>query len=176
MDVNLLKKSLVDLHSTIYHKQAFSEFAPQKTDCLTSVHYIYKTAFATFFPITWIGDMPRTLAEREWNSFVVEKNDLQIGDLLFLKRRGLSRPIVHVALVLNENFVFHCTKDCGAVVESIDRLFKSFEQVELTKQLCYIDYRNKEKRKKEGGIYENGAYRNRTDRLNNAIVALYQMS
>ena len=87
------------------------EVAPLKTDCLTSIHYIFKKAFHHTLSLSLIGDMPRLLSQSGWVLQVVDSDELCIGDLIFLKRKKETKLVAHVALVIGFNQIFHCKRD-----------------------------------------------------------------
>ncbi len=143
-----------DLSETTYERKAPLEAAPEKTDCLTSIHYLFLKALKVDLPMTLIGDMPRLLASSGWEFHLVDQAELKSGDLMFLKRRDNDLLIGHAALVLKADRIFHCKRDNGGmVVELIDRVFETYEQKIQATQLKYIDIRNEELRKKHNGCY-----------------------
>jgi len=130
------------------------ENAPFETDCLTSIHYIFKKAFGIQIPLTLVGDMPRTLlALGEWKFLCLDETAVQSGDLCFVKRIEEPKLIAHVALFLGPNEIFHCKRDVGAVVEDYKAFNSVFEQALTHNQINYIDLRNRELRQKHGGLF-----------------------
>ena len=150
---DLLQSLLPSLSATIYQRRAPLESAPHQTDCLTSIHYIFLEALHVNIPMTLIGDMPRELTHSGWQFHLIRKEELQPGDLIFLKKRTEPRLIDHVAVALAVDRVFHCKKGEGALCQSLDDLFEVYEQKILEKQLDYIDSRNQALRKIHGGCY-----------------------
>ncbi len=150
---DLLEAVLPDLSTTIYERRAPLEAAPLKTDCLTSIHYLFSKALGIHIPLTFVGDMPRQLRSSGWDFHVVDIAELRSGDLLFLKRKEEPRLIIHAALVLSVDRIVHCKRDIGIVLESIDSVFEVYEQQIHEDQLIYIDYRNEGLREKYGGCY-----------------------
>lgn len=150
---HLLETVLPDLLTTTYERHAPTEAAPSRTDCLTAIHYLFSKVFSTKIPLTFVGDMPRLLASSGWELHVIDTTEMKSGDLIFLKCKEESRLIVHAALVLSVDKIFHCRRDIGAVVESVDRVFEVYEQQIWKDQLVYIDFRNEELRKEHDGCY-----------------------
>lgn len=130
-----------------------TEQAPEKTDCLTSIYYIFKQALNITLPLTLIGDMPRTLLSLgEWKLLCVDTNDVCCGDLCFSSRITDEKLIGHVSLFLGVNEIFHCRRE-GAVIEDYETFQSVFEQKLHEKQIYYIDIRNKALREKHEGIF-----------------------
>lgn len=127
---------------------AHREAAPWKADCLTSIWYIYKKAFDVDMPITWIGNMPRAISScKDWTLLEVPPDNLKPGDLLFVKNVGKKRLISHIAMVISEKFIFHCSNDLGAVIQSTSEFFSLYEQQLTSSEIVrYIDFRDKELR------------------------------
>lgn len=129
------------------------ESAPAKTDCLTSIHYLFLKAFDIQIPLTFVGDMPRLLISTQWSFHLVDASEFKMGDLIFLKRKAEPKLIAHAALALGPDRIFHCKRDQGAVIESVSAVFEIFEQKIKHSQLKYIDPRNKELREANGDKY-----------------------
>ncbi len=132
------------------------EEAPQVTDCLTSIHYIFKKALHIEVPVTFIGDVPRQLvSSSEWRPIKIDLKDVRCGDLLFAKNRANKKLLSHLALVIDVDRIFHCSPSWGtACIQSPDQFFSSYEQkLDFQKMVRYIDPRNKELREKHAGIY-----------------------
>ena len=68
------------VRKTRYCKEARRELAPDYTDCITAIHYIFKQAMIDI-PLTYIGDMPRELSlYGEWRQLVIPREDVQCGE------------------------------------------------------------------------------------------------
>jgi cell wall-associated NlpC family hydrolase len=145
-----LESVLRELKTTSYQRQAPLESAPFKTDCLTSIQYIFRMVFDCFLPLDLVGDMPRLLSRSGWTLKMTDPHDLRIGDLIFLKRKSEAKLVAHAALVIGPDRIFHCKRDAGAVIESIEKVWEVFEQVLKKDLLKYIDPRNVVLRKKYG--------------------------
>lgn len=141
------------MERTCYKRQSLLEEAPAYADCVTSIHYLFLEAIGMNIPVSLIGNMPRLLNEYDWSLRVIDKTEMQPGDLIFLKHREYERLISHVALAVNNTDVFHCKKEIGSVVQSVDHLFETYEQTIFYEQLRYIDYRDEELRRKHAGYY-----------------------
>jgi hypothetical protein len=125
------------------------EEAPFQTDCLTSIYYIFKKTFGVDIPLTFVGDMPRTLfSVGEWKFLRVDEKAILCGDICFVKRVVEPKLIAHAALFLGPNEIFHCKRDEGAVVEDYANFCSIFEQKLTDNQINYIDPRNRELREK----------------------------
>ncbi len=128
---------------------ACREAAPEITDCLTSIHYIFKQALKVDIPLTFVGDMPRRLLTLDqWEFCEIDPKEACCGDLVFAKRIREEKLIAHVALLLGPDEVFHCKRDGGPIVESFEKFCSLFEQKLTLDQLRYIDPRNREMREK----------------------------
>lgn len=150
---DLLNMVLPDLSTTLYERKAPLEAAPSKTDCLTSIYYLFSKALNLDIPLTFIGDMPRLLVTTGWEFHIVDLSEIRPGDLMFLKRKAESRLIVHAALTLNVDRIFHCKRDVGMVLETPESIFVTYEQQIRKDQLRYIDFRNDELRRECAGCY-----------------------
>jgi len=146
---------LQDFKETVYQRGAPLELLPKKADCVTSIYYIFLEAFGIKIPITYIGDLPRSLVRDKWKFHIVDERGVQLGDMIFVKKIGEKRLISHVALVLDQQSVFHCKKERGAIIEGLFDFFKVYEQSILEEELNYIDVRNVALRILHGGIYLN---------------------
>ncbi|MGB7128573.1 MAG: hypothetical protein WBD50_05745 [Candidatus Rhabdochlamydia sp.] len=138
---------------TTYCTPALREHAPEKTDCLTAIHYIFKKALSVDMPLTFIGDMPRQLLSLEnWSPIECNLENTQCGDIFFTKNKNRPKLISHIALIIEPDKIFHCTPLLGkAVIQSKEEFFSSYEQkLHFSKMICYIDPRNKELRSKQG--------------------------
>ncbi|MBS0655313.1 MAG: C40 family peptidase [Verrucomicrobia bacterium] len=134
---------------TRYVRMAPLEEAPFHTDCLTSIYYIFKKTFGIDIPLTYVGDMPRTLhSGGEWRFLRADVRSIQCGDICFVKRITEPKLIAHAALFLGPDEVFHCKRDEGAVVENYSSFCSIFEQKLTDTQIHYIDPRNRELREK----------------------------
>jgi len=131
-------------------RRAPIEDAPSKTDCLTSIHYVFRKVFDRSLPLDLVGDMPRLLSQSGWVLKIIDSHDLCIGDLIFLKRKSETKLVAHAALVIGPDRIFHCKRDAGAVTESIEKVWEVFEQTLKKDLLKYIDPRNAVLRKKYG--------------------------
>ncbi len=97
--------------------------------------------------------MPQRFYKQGWHFQLIDTKELQTGDLIFLKRRKEPKLIGHIACALDANRIFHCKRDRGALIESLDSVFQDFEQKLKKKQVLYIDPRNKELRALHRGLY-----------------------
>lgn len=141
---------------TFYLRRASLESAPQYTDCLTSIHYLFKKALQVDIPLTFIGDMPRQLSSfGEWKVLKTQVHEALCGDLIFVKKRNMSQLISHVGMVTEENQIFHCSKEAQtAVIESWEAFFSQYEQqLDFVEMVRYIDPRNKALREEHKGKY-----------------------
>ncbi|MBX3720001.1 MAG: C40 family peptidase [Parachlamydiales bacterium] len=141
---------------TSYRRPAPLEEAPLVTDCLTSIHYLFKNALQIDIPLTYIGDMPRRLLSYgEWRAMKIDLKDARCGDLLFVKNRGREKLVSHVAMVLETDRIFHCCLAAGtAVVQSETEFFSLYEQrLDFVKMIRYIDPRNRELRDLHQGVF-----------------------
>lgn len=128
---------------------AFREAAPEITDCLTSIHYIFEQALKIKIDLTFVGDMPRQLFSLDqWEFCEIDPKEVRCGDVVFAKRIREEKLIAHAALLLGDNEVFHCKRDGGPVVETFEQFRSLFEQKLTFDQLRYIDPRNREMREK----------------------------
>ena len=108
---------------TEYVRMAPIEEAPTRADCLTLLHYLFKTALAVDLPLTLIGNMPHQLASLDhWKFCCIEESEIACGDLIFVKRIRETKLLCHAAVFLSPHELFHCRGDTGAVIES----FKEF--------------------------------------------------
>jgi len=145
----LIRSAVGEVHGTCYERMAPLESAPAKSDCLTSIVYIFKRALQWDFLPTWIGDMPRTLLSTgKWTFHMIDPQEARCGDVLFTKRISERKLLAHAALLLGPNEIFHCKRDSGAVTETLESFFSVFEQKLTDTQIRYIDPRNVELRKK----------------------------
>lgn len=138
---------------TTYCTPALREYAPEKTDCLTAIHYIFKKALNIDMPLTFIGDMPRQLLSLEnWKLIECSIENTQCGDIFFTKNKNKPKLVSHIALMIEPDKIFHCTPILGkAVIQSKEKFFSSYKQkLHFRKMICYIDPRNKELRSKQG--------------------------
>lgn len=152
----LHKCALTLVDRTSYQKQSKCEEAPEITDCLTAIHYIFKTALRTHIPITYIGDMPRQLASYSaWRPLNIKREDARCGDLFFVQKQGKERLVTHVAMFLDSNTLFHSNFDAQtAVIENLEEFQKRYQQIlNFRRAVRYIDSRNKEERVKEKGCF-----------------------
>ncbi|NNM44050.1 MAG: C40 family peptidase [Chlamydiae bacterium] len=150
---NIVSKLILE---TTYRRKPSLEEAPLVTDCLTSIHYIFKNALGIEIPLTFIGDMPRHLLSfGEWQALCIERERAQVGDLLFVKNKKREKWLSHVGLILGIDRIFHCSKEIGtARVESDQSFFSMYEQrLTLLEMACYIDVRNKRLRDKHQSAF-----------------------
>lgn len=143
---------LVD--KTTYRRTALREEAPSITDCLTSIHYIFKKAFGLEIPLTYIGDMPRQLlSSNSWKPLKIDINQAQCGDLLFVKSTQYTKQLSHVAMFITADKIFHCNLASGtAVIQSPEQFFHFYEQkLNFIHMIRYIDPRNKKLREDHQG-------------------------
>lgn len=138
---------------TTYCTPALREHAPEKTDCLTAIHYIFKKALNVDMPLTFIGDMPRQLLSLEnWSPIECNLEKTQCGDIFFTRNKNKPKLISHIALIIEPDKIFHCTPILGkAMIQSKEEFFSCYEQkLHFRKMICYIDPRNKALRSKQG--------------------------
>jgi cell wall-associated NlpC family hydrolase len=141
---------------TLYQKYSVHEAAPFKADCLTSIYYIYKKALNITLPLTYIGDVPRTLlSENNWKALKIPLEEAQCGDLIFVKNKDKKKLLSHVALIIDNKSIFHCSSQHQkAVIQKTQDFFALYEQkLNFLKMVHYIDPRNEEMRKKHNGIF-----------------------
>ena len=150
---SLIKVASDLVEKTTYCTPALREYAPEKTDCLTAIHYIFKKALSINMPLTFIGDMPRQLLSlKNWEPIECNIENAQCGDIFFTRNKNKPKLISHVALIIEPDKIFHCTPILGkAAIQSKEEFFSSYEQkLPFRKMICYIDPRNKELRSKQG--------------------------
>ena len=138
---------------TTYYQGSFREYAPEKADCLTAIHYIFKKSLQIDIPLTFIGDMPRKLLSlKQWIPIECDLENMQCGDIFFAKNKNRPKLLSHVALIIEPNKIFHCSPCLKkAAIQSKEEFFLSYEQkISFEKMICYVDPRNKELRSKEG--------------------------
>ena len=100
--------------------------------------------------------MPRhLLRSRQWVPLQIDRKEARCGDLLFVKNRRNQKLLSHVAMIVGENHIFHCSPSKGtAVIESDNAFFSLYEQkLQFKKMVCYIDPRNIKLREKHKGIF-----------------------
>ncbi len=86
--------------------------------------------------------MPRNLSlEGNWEHLLIPSQKLQMGDLVFLKRKGSNRLVTHVAMALGPGQLFHCCwQKKGAVIEKVRTVFSRFRQPPDSRaMLSYVD-------------------------------------
>jgi hypothetical protein len=152
----LIKAASELVGKTSYRRPALREEAPTVTDCLTSIHYIFKRALGIYIPLAFIGDMPRQLLSfSEWNALKIEINEAQCGDILFVRNKKNEKLLSHIAVIIEVDKIFHCCPYFGtAVIQSRDDFFSLYEQKLNFKEMArYIDPRNKKLRKDQKGIF-----------------------
>ena len=132
---------------------SFVEEAPQVADCVTGASFFFQHAYSTRLPHCYIGDMPRILVNRfSWQILCVQIEDLQEGDLIFLKDRAFKRLITHVAWF--STGMFHHVNRRGLNSESHEELMERYEQpFDGDKLTRYIDRRNSLCRYVHQGIF-----------------------
>lgn len=142
------------LKLTQYERPALRERAPEFTDCLTAIHYIFRKGLGESFPLTYIGDMPRLMIQLPgWNALKIECDQAKTGDILFIKEINSNRTISHVAMIVNNN-IFHCSSFYKkAVIQSKEEFFLAYKQKKLIKQLRFIDSRNTKLREEQESKY-----------------------
>ena len=93
-------------------KYVWGGTTPEGFDCSGYVQYLYKKHNI---------NLPRTAWEQSKKGQIVEKHDLQKGDLLFFltdKKRGI--PITHVGIYIgNGNFIHAASKEKGIIISPI---------------------------------------------------------
>ena len=145
-------KDTVTYKNPVYIEEATDGFF----DCLTLVHYIYWEVAKVKMTLEYIGNMPRRLnATDEWQFMQVSSNDLQCGDLIFLKNKRHRKLLGHIVFALGNDQIFHCSRTLGkARIETLNKCFETYEQaLSPDKALRYIDPRDKEQRKLASGLY-----------------------
>ncbi len=136
---------------TKYKRCPRQEDAPALTDCLTSVHYLYKKTAKIEMSLEWIGNMPRALVKKwGWSIAKISRSELQSGDLIFVRDKAASRRITHVVLALSADKVFHSSmKAKGGRIEDISDIFTTYTQSKQVKSLlAYIDPRTSREERK----------------------------
>jgi len=93
-----------------------------------------------------IGNMPRKLVSPEWRWSVVKINsteELLPGDLLFLRGKLSPRLITHVAMIANNNLIFHSSREKrGGALEELGELFGRYDPLtNMNQMLSYEDPR-----------------------------------
>ena len=93
-------------------KYVWGGTTPEGFDCSGYVQYLYKKHNI---------NLPRTAWEQSKKGQIVEKHELQKGDLLFFltdKKRGI--PITHVGIYIgNGNFIHAASKEKGIIISPI---------------------------------------------------------
>lgn len=129
-----------------YRVNAQYSDAPSYADCISAVLYIYSKAhFENIeIPIGWIGNMPGRLVDK-WGFKVINTEDLQAGDLIFLKNRLSDRLVTHVAMVTINKLFFHCNAaKGGSEICSYDEIIKNYDQpFNINELMLYKDPRSK---------------------------------
>jgi hypothetical protein len=93
----------------------------------------------------WIGNLPRGLLSKYDCCLIkIKPQDVRCGDFLFLKKKKKRRLITHLALVLETNKIFHCTKTSKrAQIVELECVFNDYEQVQdIEKLATYVDPRD----------------------------------
>lgn len=155
-EIDLLKVTTELLGKTTYKRPALREEAPKVTDCLTSIHYIFKKAMKVNISLTFIGDMPRKLlACSEWRVMKVAVKDVKKGDIFFVKNKENEKLLSHIALIIDKDKIFHCSLFFGtAVIQANEDFFALYEQrLNFKEMIHYIDPRNKKLREEQKGIF-----------------------
>ena len=142
--------------------------APEITNCITAIRYLFSKHTKLEIPSVYIGDMPRTLVTIcNWSIQQVLISEIKFGDLLFLRstedQNTLSkdRYIVHVLMSIGQSVVFHSSVASGTgsiedlsnpsdtnAINIIDRVVN-----DPARLMCYIDPRNQKLRKLNGSEY-----------------------
>jgi hypothetical protein len=144
------------LDKTVYTRPSKLEEAPEKADCLTAIHYLFKKALKVTIPLTFIGDMPRRLASYgEWRPLCIKQEDAQCGDLLFVKNKGKVKLLSHIAMFIDARSIFHCCLDeKTAVIQRFEIFTDRYTQcLSFRSAVRYIDPRNESKRDQQGGPF-----------------------
>lgn len=93
-------------------KYVWGGTTPEGFDCSGYVQYLYKKHNI---------NLPRTAWEQSQKGQIIEKDDLQKGDLLFFltdKTRGI--PITHVGIYIgNGNFIHAASKEKGIIISPL---------------------------------------------------------
>lgn len=140
---------------TTYQRTCKREEAPKVTDCLTSLHYLFKQVKVEI-PVTYIGDMPRELLKKAaCHPIRVKSSQIKCGDIIFCRSKTRPKLVSHVAVALDVDKIFHCNFDLGtAVVQSQEDFFSRYMQELNFRQMArYIDPRNKPLREQYKGIF-----------------------
>ncbi len=131
--------------------------APEITNCVTAIRYIFHKHSSLEIPSVFIGDMPRILVSMcNWSIRYVRISEMELGDLLFLRsnddQNTLSheRYIVHVLMAIGHSVVFHSSLSAGSgSIEDLSDLSSSractiIDRVinDQVRFMTYIDPRN----------------------------------
>ena len=151
---------------TKYRFFSKSEEAPEKTNCVTSIRYLFKKCIGYTIPCVWIGDMPRSLVSDGWVFEQKEICELKAGDLIFMASGAKEATpegecwIVHVLVVMDRcGSVFHSsqTRGGGAIENLTNRedpyVSKILNRAVDHTSLYYIDPRNLEMRTEFGQAF-----------------------
>lgn len=153
--VNALVDNLKD--NVTYKNPVYIEEGPNGFfDCLTLVEYIYRKVAKVEITLEYIGNMPRRLhASDQWKFMQVSSDELQCGDLIFLKNKNHRKLLGHIVFALGNDQIFHCSRSLGkARIETLEECFEAYEQrLSPEKALCYIDPRDKLLRMQARGLY-----------------------
>lgn len=79
-------------------------------DCSALTQNIYKDVLQL--------ELPRTARDQFKNGIVIEKNDLQFGDLIFFNTRRRVRP-GHVGIYIGDNLFAHASRSNGVTITSL---------------------------------------------------------
>lgn len=113
---------------TKYKRWALRNEAPEHADCVTAAAYVSRRVWDLTIPRALIGDLPRVLLGSRWTIDVVAQEKLAIGDWIFCASPTIERLVTHVVLVVGPNEIFHCKEGEGAVITTVDRIWKEYRQ------------------------------------------------
>ena len=142
--VDLMCRSFELVIKTSYKRRAALENAPGQTDCVTAVHWLFQSNLE-FFPVTWVGDLPRTmLGTKKWKLIKLRPDEMKPGDVLFFGSLSGKRPISHLGVCLgaDEGILHSSREQKGARLETVEELLGRYRAVEESVLLTNIDSRN----------------------------------
>ncbi len=125
------------VNKTVYQRKATDQDFPNSANCVTAIRALLK-ANGIFLPHGWVGDLPATLAHKEWLVLTRDSDSMKLGDLIFTVRK---ERITHIAMSLGDRNVFHCTSRKGAVIETWEE-FSSRNKPFLGSALKLIEMRD----------------------------------
>lgn len=97
------------IESKIGNKYVWGSVGPDSFDCSGLVQYVYKNALGK--------NLPRTSYEQSKVGVLVNKKDLQVGDLIFFDTMGKGR-VSHVGMYVGNNEFVHASNEKSGIKKS----------------------------------------------------------